>query len=292
MPRSETTTRVAVAAAGIPVAVGAVYLGGWVLAALLAIMGGLAALEFFRMIEGKRVVPLRIPGVVLAVALVVTAAASAERGPEASGFVLLVTLALLAIAGAAIWERGVEGEPILAVSTTVTGALYTGGLLSFGLYLRHLPGHAGHWHGTALVFFPVLLTWASDTFAYFAGRAWGTRKLIPHVSPGKTVQGALGAVVGTVAVAIGYAFLLARFPTYRPNLVEAAAFGLLISVTAQLGDLVESLFKRDAGVKDSGTLFPGHGGALDRLDSLLYTLPLAYLYFHWVVGAGAGAAAP
>jgi phosphatidate cytidylyltransferase len=104
------------------------------------------------------------------------------------------------------------------------------------------------------------------------------------VSPGKTVQGSVGAVLGTVAVAIAYSFFLARFPTYRLGILEAAAFGLIISVTAQVGDLVESLFKRDAGVKDSGTLLPGHGGALDRFDSLLFTLPLGYFFFRYLVG--------
>src|SRR5690606_22823734 len=110
------------------------------------------------------------------------------------------------------------------------------------------------------------------------------RKLIPAVSPGKTVQGAVGALLGTVAAAIAYSYVLARFPTYHLSLVEAIAFGLVISITAQLGDLAESLFKRDAGVKDSGTLFPGHGGALDRLDSLFYTLPVAYVFFRYAVG--------
>src|SRR5699024_3692957 len=135
---------------------------------------------------------------------------------------------------------------------------YSGALLSFGLFLRHLPGITSNLHGTVVLFAPVALTWASDTSAYFAGRQWGTRKLIPAVSPGKTVQGAIGAVVGTTLAAVAYSQLLARFPDYHLGLVEAIFFGLLISVAAQVGDLAESLFKRDAGVKDSGVLLPGH----------------------------------
>jgi phosphatidate cytidylyltransferase len=99
------------------------------------------------------------------------------------------------------------------------------------------------------------------------------------------VQGALGAVIGTVVAAVAYSFLLARFPTYRMDVVEAIGFGLLVSVASQVGDLAESLFKRDAGVKDSGTLLPGHGGALDRFDSLLFTLPLGYFFLRYVIGA-------
>jgi phosphatidate cytidylyltransferase len=86
-------------------------------------------------------------------------------------------------------------------------------------------------------------------------------------------------------VALGYTWVLGRFPTYRIGPLEAVLFGALVSVTAQVGDLAESLIKRDAGVKDSGTLLPGHGGALDRFDSLLFTLPFAYLFFRFVVGA-------
>jgi phosphatidate cytidylyltransferase len=278
---TETTQRVLVAAVGIPLAVGVVFIGGWALGVLLAAIAVLAALEFFRMAAAKGALPLRVLGAGIAALFVVVAAIQPGAGPVAFG--TLVTLALLSIASAAIWTRGVEGQPLLSISTTVTGAIYAG-LLSFGLFLRHLPGNEGAWHGTALVFAPVLLTWTSDTFAYFVGRRWGRNKLIPRVSPGKTVEGAIGAVVGSLLVAIAYAQVLAQFSTYRPTILQAAVLGLVISVVAQVGDLAESLLKRDAGVKDSGTLLPGHGGALDRFDSLLFTLPVAYFFLRYWVG--------
>ncbi|HUE96017.1 MAG TPA: phosphatidate cytidylyltransferase [Longimicrobiaceae bacterium] len=284
MAFTETTTRVLVAAIGIPIAVAVVLAGGWTLALLLAGVAVLAALEYFRLAEKKGAQPLRVLGAVLAGLFVLLAAVDPARGPEGSGFATLVVLAVLAASVVTIWARGVEGEPMLSVSTTVAGSIYTGALLSFGLFLRHLPDHAGAAHGAALVFAPVLLTWSSDTAAYFVGRKWGTRKLMPSVSPGKTVQGSIGAIVGTVLVAVAYSFVLARFPTYRVGIVEAAALGLLVSLAAQVGDLAESLFKRDAGVKDSGTLLPGHGGALDRFDSLLFTLPLGYFFFRFFIG--------
>lgn len=282
---SETTQRVAVAAVGIPVAVGVVYLGGWALAALLAAVAVLGTLEFFRMAAQRQAKPLAFAGAATAAGFILVAAIEPEAGP--AGFGILLTLATLAIATLAIWQRGVEGQPLLSISTTLTGSIYAGALLSFGLFLRHLPGIDGAWHGTALVFAPVLLTWTSDTFAYFVGRQWGKDKLIPRVSPGKTVQGAIGAVIGSVVVGAAYASVLQSFDSYRPGLLEAALLGLGISVVAQVGDLAESLLKRDTGVKDSGTLLPGHGGALDRFDSLLFTLPLAYLFFRFWVGAGA-----
>jgi phosphatidate cytidylyltransferase len=233
--------------------------------------------------DGSLTEPLKGFGAVAAASFVVLAAVSPAEGPGGAGFGFLVVLTSLGAAALAIWKVGVAGQPVFSLSVTVFGAVYTGALLSFAVFLRHLPENAGAWHGTALLFAPIVLTWASDTSAYFVGRAWGTTKLIPAVSPGKTVQGAVGAVVGTVLVAVAYMQLLAFFPTYRLGLVEAVALGLAVSVASQIGDLVESLFKRDAGVKDSGKLLPGHGGALDRFDSLLFTLPLGYFFFRFIV---------
>ena len=284
---NETAQRVAVAAVGIPLTVGVVYLGGWLLAILLAALAVLGALEFYRMAGLKDARPLSAIGAATAAAFVLVASISPASGPV--GFGYLLAGATLVIATLSIRVRGVEGQPLLAISTTLMGAVYVGALLSFGLMLRYLPGVESAWHGTALVFAPVLLTWTSDTFAYLAGRTWGRRKLVPRVSPGKTVEGSVGALVGSVAVGAGYALLLQSFDSYAPTLLEGAFFGLVISVVAQVGDLVESLLKRDAGVKDSGTLLPGHGGALDRIDSLLFTLPFAYLFLRYWVGLTGGA---
>ena len=285
MALPETTTRVLVAAVGIPVAVLAVFAGGWVLAALAGILAVLASLEFYRLAETKGFRPLRVPGMLLAGGFVVLAALDPVAGPDGAGFGTLIVLSVLVIAAASIWMLGVDGQPVVTVSVTVFGAIYCGALLSFAVFLRHLPGQVGAWHGTALLFAPILLTWASDTFAYFAGRRWGTRKLIPKVSPGKTVQGAIGALVGTVLVAVVYRTVLQEFATYQLEMWEAVLLGVAVSAASQVGDLAESLYKRDAGVKDSGRLLPGHGGALDRFDSLLFTLPLGYFYFRYLVDA-------
>ena len=280
---SETATRTAVAAVGIPIAVAAMYLGGWVLAALLALCAVLAARELFRMAEKKRALPLDAVGLAGTAGLIALAAVDPARGIDTPLLNAGVVVIILAALTASIWQRGVAGEPLLSVAVTIMGAVYPA-LLAFALFLRHLPEVASPLHGTALLLFPVVLTWLSDTFAYFAGRMWGKKKLIPKVSPGKTVAGALGAVIGTPLAAAGYSILLQRFPTWRMGIGEALAFGLLVSVAAQVGDLAESLLKRDVGVKDSGRLLPGHGGALDRFDSLFFTLPLGYAFFVLVVG--------
>ena len=274
----------AVAAVGIPVAGAAIWLGGWALAALLAVMAALSAHELFRMAANKGPRALVLLGAGGAAALVLAAGIDPSAGLDTPLPGAIVAALVMAALTAAIWQRGVAGEPLLAVSVTVLGAIYPA-LLAFALFLRHLPGVDGRLHGAILLFAPVALTWVSDSCAYFAGRLWGKRKLIPKISPGKTVAGAVGALAGTVLAAAGYTLVLARFPSYRMGLAEAVVFGALMSVSAQVGDLAESLFKRDAGVKDSGTLLPGHGGALDRFDSLFFTLPLAYAFFLLVVGA-------
>jgi phosphatidate cytidylyltransferase len=162
--------------------------------------------------------------------------------------------------------------------------LYTGLTLSFGYALRYHPYAVGPAAGTALVFLPVILTWASDIGGYAAGRTLGRRKLIPAVSPGKTVEGSIGALVATVAVCLGYVALVLR-PYAQLSLrpLAVVGFAVAISVTAQVGDLAESLLKREADVKDSSHIIPGHGGVLDRFDSLFFVLPVAYLLLGYLV---------
>jgi phosphatidate cytidylyltransferase len=187
-------------------------------------------------------------------------------------------LALLTLFAASIFVRGVHGKPLAAVAVTVIGVLYTGASIGFGYSLRHHSLVGTRMAGTALVLLPLLLTWASDTGAYFVGRAVGRRKLIPSVSPGKTVEGALGGLVLTVLICWAYTrgVLEPRAQVSMP-LWAIVLFGAAISVAAQFGDLFESLLKREAGVKDSSGFIPGHGGFLDRFDSLFFVLPVAYL---------------
>jgi phosphatidate cytidylyltransferase len=136
------------------------------------------------------------------------------------------------------------------------------------------------WTGVALLGFPMVLTWINDSAAFFAGRAWGTKKLIPSVSPGKTVVGAIaGTLAAVVCGALIAGLVLGDAMRLPIGYLGGAVGGLLISIAAQIGDLAESLLKREAGVKDSGTFFPGHGGILDRLDALLFAIPIGY----WVL---------
>lgn len=123
-----------------------------------------------------------------------------------------------------------------------------------------------------LMFLLIFSTWASDTFAFAVGKVKGKTKLCPSISPGKTQEGALGGFIGTVATALIFSLI------FQFSLIHALAIGLIIAIAAPLGDLVESILKRVCQVKDSGTLIPGHGGVLDRFDSLLFAAPAVYVY--------------
>jgi phosphatidate cytidylyltransferase len=302
---SELARRILFAAAAIPVAIGVIWIGDAALAALLGIVAAIGAWEFFRMARAGGSLPLERLGIPIAAAIPLivhahrlgVADARFDARPQfgdALGAVVNVlartvvapfTLSLtgaavvvLAIFAIAIWTRGVEGKPLTAVAVTVFGVIYTGGMLSYGYALRYHPYAVGPAAGTALIFLPLLLTWAQDTGAYAVGRTMGRRKLIPSISPGKTVEGAIGGVLITVLVCWAYIhFALVPYAQLALTPMSIVLFAVVISIAAQVGDLAESLIKREAGVKDSSRIIPGHGGVLDRFDSLLFVLPLAYL---------------
>ena len=286
---SELTRRVLFGVIAAPLGVLVIFAGGAALAALLAIVAALAAWEFFRIARGSGLTPLEDVGIPLAgvVPLFVHARYLRLFEPPLSA----MAIAVLGILAVALFVRGVNGRPLGAAASTVFGVLYTGGMLSFGYAIRYhayviesvrVPlGGVAVSAGGLLLLLPILLTWASDIGAFFVGRAFGKRKLMPSVSPGKTVAGAIGGLAATILIGWLYVrFLLT--PTTQLAFVRGGliAFTILVSVAAQIGDLTESLLKREAGMKDSSHIIPGHGGVLDRFDSLLFVLPVAYVLFN------------
>jgi phosphatidate cytidylyltransferase len=170
---------------------------------------------------------------------------------------------------------------LLAISTTLLGFLYVPWLLNFIQKIYFFP----QINGRAYVFYFILVTKFSDMGAYITGSLFGRHKMFPRISPGKTWEGFAGAIIFSAAASLGFAHL-ARQQLEWLNPVHALILGTLLGSAAVLGDLVESLFKREASVKDSGQLFPGIGGILDLLDSLLFNAPLMYLYLRHVLAAG------
>ena len=298
---SELARRVAFGIIAAPIAIGIVLAGGAALAALLAIAAALAASEFFRLARTSGLTPLGGLGVTMAGLIPLAVHArylqifDPDRGlPSLS----LAALVVLVVCAAAIWRNGPQGKPLGGIGATLFGVAYTGGMLSFAYAIRYhdyafgqvaLPGFSQRVSllgsvsaGGLLLVLPVLLTWASDTGAYAVGRAIGRHKLIPSVSPGKTIEGAVGGLLGSALVAWLYVqFVLhpATGLTFRARFWGVVLFAVVVSVAAQIGDLAESLLKREANVKNSSDLIPGHGGVLDRLDSLLFVLPVSYVLF-------------
>ena len=244
------------------------------------------AREFFALMRSEGSHPFAGLGIGLAAALPLLAHASrlhSVRLPYE-----LIVIGVLALLGAALWLRGpvASGQssgatggmkPVASISTTLFGALYAGGTITFAYHLRYHDYTIDKAAGTVLLFFPLILTWTCDTAAFLVGREFGKRKLMPSVSPGKTIEGGLAGVLFAAIVSVIYVHLLLR-PIAQLSLTVAAAvlFGIAIAVVAQIGDLAESMLKRNAGVKDSSNLIPGHGGVLDRFDSLYFVLPLSF----------------
>ena len=276
MAASELGRRVAFGLVAAPLAILVVYLGDAPLAALLAIASALAAWEFYRIAETASYAPLSRLGTVVA-ALVPLSVHAIYLGLLTLPLPWLAGIVLFIFAGALL-TRGPADHPIGATATTVLGIVYTGGMLSFGYALRYHPYAVGRLAGATLLVFPVLLTWTSDTGGYFVGRAFGRRRLMPSVSPGKTVEGALGAMLLCVLMAWAYVrWVLVPFAHLSISPGRVVIFALIVGAAAQVGDLCESLIKREAGVKDSSRIIPGHGGVLDRLDGMIFALPVAQL---------------
>jgi phosphatidate cytidylyltransferase len=150
-------------------------------------------------------------------------------------------------------------------------------MLSYWLNLRGLED------GRNWVYLAMLITFANDTGAFFIGRAKGKHKLAPTISPAKTWEGAIGGLISAILAAIVIAMVLNLISPFTFEYWQIILLGFLVSLFAQLGDLVESLFKRNTGVKESGNLLPGHGGILDRFDSLIFVGAVVYYYVIWVV---------
>ena len=229
---------------------------------VVAPFGLLAAFEFYRIVATKRIQPLTFLGLVWTLLFIL----SPHFDYAVTTPLLLASLVMLSLIWL-LWRPQKEGA-FAGWAWTIAGVLYVGWLLSFLIALRGLDA------GRYWVFLALFMTFASDTTAYFIGRAWGKRRLAPRISPGKTWEGAVAGVLGTIIIGLA----LVRLFGLPLSDGETILLGLLVSVFGQLGDLVESLFKRNMGTKESGKLLLGHGGILDRLDSIIFTGVVVYYY--------------
>ena len=280
MPSKNLVQRIAVAAVAIPSVIGIVWVGGWVLAAALAVLGVLGAHEVYDFGRRQGIEALERTGWLAAAAIPLVAYwAKGSEVHWAEPALYLGAVWLMVALAIAMARRGPSGRPLTSVSVTLFGCLYASGMLAFLIAIRH--GSAAASRPAAyilLTLFPLVITWICDTAAMAVGMAVGGPRLAPVLSPKKTHAGAVGGTLAGVitALAIGK-FVLNRQAWGGWSLSDGQLllFGLAVSIVGQIGDVAESLLKREAGLKDSSTLIPGHGGVLDRLDSLYFVIPTA-----------------
>ena len=271
--------RVAFAVIAIPLALAVVWHGGWPLAILLALASGLGARELFGLAARQGVRPASELGAITAAALPLlvyaTLALPEVRALVESSWPYLFALWFMALLTWALAARAPAEKPLEAAGVTLLAVAYTSALPAFLIVIRHTGFGERSWPAAWLVFFPLVVTWICDTAAMFGGRILKGPKLAPTISPGKTRSGAAAGVVGALLVAPVFGTLVFPRAGLDIALWQLLAMAAVLSVVGQLGDLAESLFKREAGVKDSSRLIPGHGGVLDRFDSLYFVIPVA-----------------
>ena len=261
-PRRDTSDlgrRVLVAIPAIAFAITIIYFGGATFAAGVLALGLVCMHELFGMLERMR--PVRIAGFLGITGLVLVAALGDERD------VLFALVAFLPVLFFLTLASPVRERITLSLAATVLGVFWIGLAVAHAVLLRGLD------HGGALVFMVLLGTFVGDTGAYLGGRAFGTRRLAPRVSPNKTWEG-LGVGIAVCVLVVWYASR-----TYDGTWIsgtQGLLLGVAVALSAPVGDLFESLIKRDVGTKDTGGLFGVHGGALDRLDAALFSLIAGY----------------
>ncbi len=261
--------RAGVAVVAAPLILWAAWNGGVAFFVFIEIIIALGMLEFYKFAQAKGMQPNQPLGVVAGLIL---GAQIYFRGnqeiwlTEMFLVVLLVLTELFRNKGSALHNTG----------ATLLGFAYVAGLWSFMLLLRELPRAINSDYASAGTWIVMLLAtiWVCDTAAYFCGLAFGRHKLFERVSPKKTWEGAIGGLIFAILMALAAHYWFVRDLQWW----DAIVIGFIVGTIGQMSDLAESLFKRDAGVKDSSSLIPGHGGVLDRFDSEMLTAPLVYLY--------------
>lgn len=260
-------TRALTALAGIPVLLFFAYLGDYWYGIIILFLSLLGVKEYFAIVKKGGFKPVELAGYVfIPLALFVV---------YQSNLLLIISLWMLFFASLSLFPVFFQTRVKYWESTiTFWGIIYTGGLASFLLAIRLLPD------GFLLTLFLFFVIWAADVFAYLVGSKIGKRPLAPRISPKKTVEGALAGLLGSTLVGLTLMFFS---PLPYLGWQGGALLGFFSGLLGTAGDLSQSALKRSVGVKNSGDILPGHGGILDRFDSLLFTAPFFYIYLHYLI---------
>ncbi len=247
-------------------------LPGWIFAIAVIAVVGLGLYEFFNMVSKKGIPIYRYFGIIIGCLIPVTT--YLQFRPSVEVEFVLITAICFCVFLLQIVRRKTE-HALVGIATTFFGIFYIGWLFSFAIKLRILPPL--NMDGRFLILYLLLVTKSGDIAAYFVGTFFGKHRLIPQISPKKSVEGAIAGCIVSFIVAIGFKSLLPAV-----SIMHICIIGILLSLVGQVGDLSESLIKRDCQVKDSGSLFSGLGGMLDLIDSLIFTTPIFYFYLRLI----------
>ena len=266
--------RVLVAILGAPLIIYLILKGGLAFVILVLFINLIAQFEFYKLTEHKGMLPLKILGLIGTVFITFS---FYKYGIEKLWVILIILFYLTLL----IELFRNKASATLNISSTIWGIFYPAVFFGFMILLRELPTELGMDYalGGKWIILMLVTIWICDTAAYFIGKAIGKHKLFPRVSPNKTVEGAVAGAVFSFITA--YIFHLTYINSL--SLFHCFAIALIVATFGQVGDLIESVFKRDAGEKDSSNLLPGHGGMLDRFDAPLFVAPLVYLYLVFIV---------
>jgi phosphatidate cytidylyltransferase len=263
-------TRSFIALVFVPLIVAAVYFGGVPFLCLVLLLAMISINEFYNLMARKEFHPAYWVGNFFTAFFIIFAYYGLNRYWEPAQSAILTGAALVTMI-ATLFLKQRPKEAIVDIAVTLLGMIYIGWFFSYFLFIRALTER-----GAYLLFLMVTI-WALDVVAYFVGSKFGRHKLWPSVSPNKSVEGAIAGFIFCI-IAAGIFGYYAGF-----DRMHSLILGGIIGIVAQLSDLVESLIKRDVGVKDASQLLPGHGGILDRMDSFIFAAPVVYYYLVWVI---------
>ena len=259
------------------VVLGAAFLGYWGFGELMLLITVVGVWEFYQLTMTKGAMPQRCMGIVTSILLLVTAFSAIllavpcveSSVGELLPFVLLATIAAFALIFFVEVFRNKE-NPTQNIASTIMGVIYVALPMSLMLFIPFMLS-PDRWNPWIFLFY-LFLVWGNDVFAYLVGISIGRHKMCPRLSPKKSWEGFFGGVLGSLAMGVLGAYVV------EGNYLVWLGLALVVSLSSVVGDLVESMFKRDAGVKDSGNFIPGHGGMLDRFDALILSAPFAFVY--------------
>lgn len=261
-------TRITIALLGIPAVIGLIFLGGIYLTIFLIVVSSIALWELFDLLNNKGLPPGRYTTILAGIILLLTAGLNPDMIKYAVPLITVMLLLTILI--------GDIRNSVRNIASSIFSTVYIPLNLSFILLLRQIEPAGFH-----LTLIMIVTVWVCDTFAYSFGSWLGRRPLAPKISPNKSITGGIAGFAGSLLTV--YIFYVFKFIPVDISLIKILGLGALIGIFTQIGDLIESVIKRDMEVKDSGSILLGHGGVLDRFDSIIIVSPVVYFYTIFVL---------